>query len=82
MTILRLPIGGTDFSERRYTYDDHDGDVSLQHFALAPEDYEYKIPIIQEALKLEPDLKFIGTAWTAPSWMKTVDSTTGNDGNY
>ncbi|KAH9396804.1 hypothetical protein TYRP_003102 [Tyrophagus putrescentiae] len=38
----RVPIGGTDFSPRPYSYDDHNqGDESLKHFALQPEDFNY-----------------------------------------
>jgi glucosylceramidase len=40
----RIPIGGTDFSTRKYTYDDNnDGDFALERFALQPEDFEYKV---------------------------------------
>ncbi|XP_031839025.1 lysosomal acid glucosylceramidase-like [Nomia melanderi] len=79
-TVVRIPIGGTDFSTRIYSYDDYDDDASLEHFALAEEDYKYKIPLLLEAMKLEPDLKFIASTWSAPAWMKTVDSLTGNFG--
>lgn len=43
-TIGRVPIGGTDFSTRKYTYNDgNDGDFNLTHFALQPEDTKYKV---------------------------------------
>lgn len=43
-SICRVPIGGTDFSTRGYTYDDeHEDDIDLQYFALQPEDYKYKV---------------------------------------
>lgn len=43
-SIARVPIGGTDFSTRPYTYDsDHDGDVDLEHFALQEEDILFKV---------------------------------------
>ena len=43
----RVPIGGTDFSTRPYTYDDRgkEPDVNLTHFALQPEDYKYKVKL-------------------------------------
>lgn len=41
--LCRVPIGGTDFSMRKYSYDDVDGDAELKHFALQPEDFEYKV---------------------------------------
>ncbi|XP_076249035.1 lysosomal acid glucosylceramidase-like [Calliopsis andreniformis] len=74
----RVPIGGTDFSTRPYTYDDVDGeDVQLKKFSLQHEDYAYKIPFMQKALKLNPETKFFGAAWSAPPWMKTNDKING-----
>jgi len=31
-THIRIPIAGTDFSTRPYTYDDVSGDIELKHF--------------------------------------------------
>ena len=42
-TLGRIPIGGTDFSTRPYTYDDVEGDFSLEHFALTAEDLDFKV---------------------------------------
>lgn len=42
-SVCRVPIGGTDFSTRKYSYDDVDGDTNLQHFSLQIEDLEYKV---------------------------------------
>ena len=41
--IGRVPIGGTDFSTRPYTYDDFPGDVTLSNFSLANEDLVHKV---------------------------------------
>nr|XP_034195792.1 lysosomal acid glucosylceramidase-like [Osmia lignaria] len=73
----RLGIGGTDFSIRSYSYDDRPNDKSLEHFALAPEDYKYKIPFMKKALELNPETKFFAATWTTPSWMKTKNKTNG-----
>ena len=70
-TLGRIPIGGTDFSTRPYTYDDVDNDTNLEHFALVEEDYKYKIPYAKKALELNPDVKFFSASWSAPTWMKT-----------
>ncbi len=32
------------------------------------------MPYIKEAVKLNPDITFVGSVWTAPRWMKTVYS--------
>ena len=42
-SIGRVPIAGTDFSTRPYTYDDHPGDDNLTLFALQPEDIKFKV---------------------------------------
>ncbi|XP_053995607.1 lysosomal acid glucosylceramidase-like [Hylaeus anthracinus] len=76
-TLGRVPIGSTDFSTRPYTYDDTEDDVTLEHFALAPEDYNYKIPIMKKAVKLSPKILFISATWTPPKWMKTNNKNTG-----
>ncbi|XP_076749061.1 lysosomal acid glucosylceramidase-like [Xylocopa sonorina] len=74
----RIPIGGTDFSTRAYTYDDHANDLSLERFALAPEDYDYKIPYIKKAIELNPEVRWLSAAWSSPAWMKTNDKINGH----
>ncbi|CAG7835904.1 unnamed protein product [Allacma fusca] len=66
----RTNMGSCDFSSRLYSYDDVEGDVSLDHFALVEED-NLKIRYIKEAQKLNPDIKLFASPWTAPKWMKT-----------
>jgi glucosylceramidase len=39
----RIPIAGSDYSPRHYSYDDNDGDVNLTHFELQKEDIDYKV---------------------------------------
>ena len=39
----RVPIAGTDYSVRPYTYNDIANDKNLTHFALQKEDYEWKV---------------------------------------
>ena len=43
--IGRVPMASCDFSTHQYSYDDVEGDLELQHFALAPEDLKYKVTI-------------------------------------
>jgi len=70
ISFLRVPISATDFSLSNYTYDDTAGDTNLGQFSIA-HDQKYIIPVIQDALKLNPQLKLMATPWTAPIWMKT-----------
>ena len=72
----RVPIAATDYSFRRYTYDDIPEDKNLTHFALAMEDHEYKIPHIKTAQRLSTaPLKLFGSPWMAPNWIKTENTT-------
>ncbi|XP_026688399.1 glucosylceramidase-like [Diaphorina citri] len=74
----RVPIGGCDFSTRAYTYDDIPNDKKLEKFNLTTEDFQYKIPLIQQANRLRGEpLRLVGSAWSAPAWMKTNNALTG-----
>lgn len=43
-SMARVPIGGSDFSTRPYSYDDvAEEDFDLKKFQLAKEDFEYKV---------------------------------------
>ena len=53
-SLARVPLAGTDFSDRPYSYDDVDGDLELKHFALQKEDIEWKV-IIQALDNIEID---------------------------
>ncbi|KAF2362205.1 Glycosyl hydrolase family 30 TIM-barrel domain, partial [Trinorchestia longiramus] len=64
-SIGRIPIGGCDMSTRPYTLDDVEGDVELVHWSLAPEDYNYKIPFVKEAMSIsEQEILIFGSPWT------------------
>ncbi|XP_069191273.1 uncharacterized protein [Procambarus clarkii] len=71
--LCRVPIAGTDFSVRPYSYnDDVEDDINLEHFALAEEDRLYKVPVILRAQELsERPLRLLASPWAPPAWMKT-----------
>jgi len=78
-TLGRVPIGGSDFSTRPYSYDDTDSpDLELSHWALTSEDLDYKIPVIMRAKDLteyrNESLKLIASPWSPPKWMKQSNS--------
>nr|CAH0110339.1 unnamed protein product [Daphnia galeata] len=74
----RVPIGGSDFSPRAYTYDDFPGDDSLSNFTLTREDLFFKIPYISWAQSLSSKpIKLLASAWSAPAWMKSNDKLYG-----
>jgi glucosylceramidase len=68
--IIRVPIAGTDFSNR--TYKDYPNDLNLTKFSLAYEDLNLKIPFVIAAMRTsQRPLKLFASAWSAPPWMKT-----------
>ncbi|XP_072026597.1 lysosomal acid glucosylceramidase-like [Amphiura filiformis] len=70
-TIGRIPIASCDFSTRSYSYDDFENDFALQNFSLATEDAKYKIPVIRRVMEMsKKPVKFFGSPWSAPGWMK------------
>jgi len=73
ISFVRVTISATDFSLSNYTYDDTSGDTNLINFSIA-HDQKYMIPVLLDALKLNPTLKFMATPWTAPIWMKTSNA--------
>ena len=75
ISYIRLPMGGTDFQaiSPGYTYDevpDGKADFDLKAFSIA-KDKLFVIPVLQSALKINPDLKIMATPWSAPGWMKS-----------
>lgn len=66
-SLIRVCIGGSDFSIERFTWCDKQG---LENFAPAEYDLKYVIPVLKEIKKINPSLRIIGSPWTAPRWMK------------
>lgn len=80
--LVRMPIGTSDYAGLvdgeavHYTLDDMpqgETDEALEHFSV---DYDEQtiIPVMRDALAINPDLSLIGTPWSAPAWMKTTES--------
>ncbi|MGC9472192.1 MAG: glycoside hydrolase family 30 protein [Bacteroidales bacterium] len=79
ISYLRISIGASDLSDRVYSYDDMppgQTDPLMEHFSLDP-DREHLIPVLKEILAICPDLKILGSPWSAPVWMKTNQSSIG-----
>lgn len=77
-TFGRVPIAGSDFSVRPYTYADKEFDEALSKFNLTEEDHLYKMPFIKKAFELSNGtLRLLAAAWTAPPWMKTNEDFNG-----
>ncbi|SHN70555.1 glucosylceramidase [Fervidobacterium gondwanense DSM 13020] len=80
ISFLRQPMGATDYTTKIYSYDDlPEGvkeDRELKHFSI-DHDRKYIIPLLKEALKMNPQLKIMASPWSAPGWMKTTGSMIG-----
>ncbi|HBG28523.1 MAG: hypothetical protein A2Y10_07240 [Planctomycetes bacterium GWF2_41_51] len=76
LNYLRQPIGTSDFRRRAdYTYDDipssMPNDYDLQYFSIS-NDQAYIIPVLLEAMAVNPEIKIMGSPWSPPKWMKTT----------
>jgi glucosylceramidase len=80
LSVLRQPIGSSDFvAGPHYTYDDlRPGrtDYRMRRFSIAHDRAEI-LPLLRQALALNPRIKVIGSPWSAPAWMKTNQSLIG-----
>jgi glucosylceramidase len=73
ISFVRLTIGASDFSATHYSLDDMpdgESDPGLGHFSIAPI-RETVIPVVRDALSLNPSLRVMASPWSAPGWMKT-----------
>ncbi|HEX9093561.1 MAG TPA: glycoside hydrolase family 30 beta sandwich domain-containing protein [Coriobacteriia bacterium] len=68
-TLCRMPVGANDFSRDWYSYDEVDGDLTLEHFSIA-NDLETLVPFIKAAQRQLPALKLWASPWSPPTWMK------------
>jgi glucosylceramidase len=73
-SLIRVCIGGSDFSIERYTWCDEEG---IENFGIPEYDEKYLIPVLKEIYSINPDVKIIGSPWTAPQWMKVNADGTG-----
>jgi glucosylceramidase len=82
ISFLRQPMGATDFSSNgNYSYDDMplgQTDPSLTNFSIA-HDSAYIVPLVKQALSINPNIKVVALPWSPPAWMKL--SGTMNGGN-
>jgi len=80
--LLRQPMGASDFSAvGNYSYDDLPAgqtDPNLTSFSIN-HDLAYIVPVLKQALQLNPAVKIIGSPWSAPGWMKTSGSMIGGN---
>jgi glucosylceramidase len=78
LSMLRQPMGASDFALSEYSYDDvpiGQTDPELKKFSI-DHDRADILPVLKEILAINPKMKIIGSPWSAPGWMKTSSSMT------
>lgn len=79
VSYLRISIGASDLSADNFTYNELPNgqtDINQDKFSIAKEMADL-VPILKRILVINPDLKILGSPWTAPTWMKTNHSFKG-----
>jgi glucosylceramidase len=79
LSYIRVSIGASDLDATVFSYDDlasGQTDVNLTNFSIE-KDRENLIPVLKAALSYNPTLKILGSPWSAPTWMKTNNSSIG-----
>ena len=71
-SLIRVCIGGSDFSMDEFSWCDEPG---MEHFGVHPLDEQYLFPILDEIYAINPDVQIIASPWSCPLWMKV-----GEDG--
>jgi len=84
ISFLRQPMGASDFSASgNYSYDDMPSgqtDPNLTNFSVA-HDAAYIIPLVKQAVSVNPNVKVVALPWSPPAWMKTTGTMNGGNMN-
>jgi glucosylceramidase len=79
ISMVRLPMGASDFALTPYTYDDMPSgqtDLDLSEFSIAY-DQAHIVPTLQQAAAISGHLKIIASPWSPPAWMKNTQTLWG-----
>ena len=72
LSFMRIPMGSTDIALSVYSFDDMpvgQTDPTLANFSIA-HDQTYILPLIKQAVALNPQMKLMANPWSPPGWMK------------
>ncbi len=81
ISYLRVSIGASDLDENVFSYNDLPAgqtDTAMASFSLDP-DRTSLIPVLKEILAINPEIKILGSPWSAPLWMKTNNNSIGGN---
>lgn len=79
VSYLRVSIGASDLSAAPFTYNDlpvGETDASMAKFSIDMEKKDL-LPVLKKIIALAPNIKILGSPWSAPSWMKTNNASKG-----
>lgn len=79
VSYIRISVGASDLDEKLFSYNDlpeGETDVNMEKFDLGY-DKQYLIPVLQQIIKISPDIKILGSPWSPPVWMKDNGDTRG-----
>ena len=69
LSLIRIPMGMNGLNS---TYDDLPAgqtDPQLAKFSIEG-DWQWKLPMVKQAMVLNPEISLMGSPWSAPTWMK------------
>ena len=85
LAFWRIPMTASDFNSTGspWTDDDVQGPPNdpTQNFGLTAQDTGHVIPVIKDALAINPNLKIFSSPWSPPAWMKSNGSMICNTGS-
>ncbi|MDP4262767.1 MAG: glycoside hydrolase [Bacteroidota bacterium] len=79
VSYLRVSIGASDLNPAVFSYDDMptgQTDMALANFSLSADSVDL-VPVLQQILLINPNIKILGSPWSPPVWMKDNGSTIG-----
>ncbi|NUM35313.1 MAG: hypothetical protein HUU50_12255 [Candidatus Brocadiae bacterium] len=83
LSLLRQPMGASDFALSAWTYNDtkdNADDMELSKFSLAREEKHIR-PVLNQACQISPGrIKIFASPWSPPAWMKTQKHLYGKQG--
>lgn len=78
VSYIRISIGASDLNTEPFTYNDlatGETDLSLAKFSLEKD--KNLISMLKEILAINPKILILATPWSAPLWMKDINSFKG-----
>lgn len=80
ISYLRLSVAASDLNEFPFSYNDLEDslatDPALENFSLSYDTLDV-IPVLNQILDINPDIKLMASPWSPPKWMKDNKDTRG-----